>query len=68
MTLMAGAAVALALLGPLVFESPPPGLAKARPALLAFAGVSLLLLVLEWRVGHRRSLMIASEPAACPAS
>jgi hypothetical protein len=52
MTLMAGAAVALVLLGPLVFESPPPGLTKARPALLAFAGVTVLLLVLEWRVGH----------------
>jgi hypothetical protein len=52
MTLMAGAAVALVLLGPLLFDSPPPGLTRARPALLALAAVSLLLLVLEWRVGH----------------
>ena len=52
MTLMAGAAVALVVMGPLLFESPPPGLTRARPALLAFAAVSLLLLVLEWKVGH----------------
>ena len=55
-TLVALAGVAILSLAPLLFDAPPPGLAKARPFVLALTGAALALLVLEWFVVHRRSL------------
>ena len=47
-TLMAAAGVALLLLAPLVFESPPPGLTRARPLIWGLAVGALFLLLVEW--------------------
>lgn len=50
--LFGGAAVALVLLAPLVFDSPPEGLARARPFLLGLGGFAGLLLLAEWLGVH----------------
>jgi hypothetical protein len=55
-SLVALAGVAIVSLAPLVFESPPPGLVRARPVILALAALAVALLVVEWGVLHRRSL------------
>jgi hypothetical protein len=47
-TLMGAAGGLLLLTAPLVFDEPPPGLVKARPAVGALVLASVLLLVLEW--------------------
>ena len=52
MTLSAVAAGLILLLVPLAFESPPPGLVRARPWLLALIGLTGALYLLEWRVLH----------------
>ena len=51
-TLVSGAALAIFLLAPLAFESPPPGLERARPWVLAAAGLAIILLLVEWRGIH----------------
>ncbi|MEA2507287.1 MAG: hypothetical protein QOH48_1905 [Actinomycetota bacterium] len=51
-TLLGGAAAALLLLGPLVFETVPGRLLQSRRLLLSLAGVGLVLFLLEWRVIH----------------
>lgn len=55
-TLLAGAGLAIVLLAPLVFEPPPPGLAKARPLVLVLVGAAGLVFLVEWLVLHGRSL------------
>jgi hypothetical protein len=55
-TLCAAAGLAILVLSPLVFESPPPGLAKARPIVLGLVGVAVLSLLVEWLGVHGRSL------------
>ena len=47
----AGAAILLAL-SPLIFEAPPPGLARARRAVGAAIGGAILLVLAEWLVVH----------------
>ena len=47
-TLMAAAGAALVVLSPLLFEEPPPGLAKARVFVLGLAGLAAVLLTVEW--------------------
>jgi hypothetical protein len=47
-TLFGAAGLVILLLVPLVFDSPPPGLARARPLLLALVGVAIVLLGMEW--------------------
>lgn len=51
-TLIGGAGIALVALAPLVFDSTPPGLRRARPVVLAAAAVAGVLLVIEWTVVH----------------
>ncbi|MGH2749983.1 MAG: hypothetical protein ACRDK3_03795 [Actinomycetota bacterium] len=51
-TLFAAAGGAILLLAPLVFDVPPPGLLRYRPALLAGVAVATALLILEWTVVH----------------
>lgn len=51
-TLVAAAAGAIAVLAPLVFDRPPPGLARLRPAIAALVGSGVLLLVVEWLSVH----------------
>jgi hypothetical protein len=47
----AGAALLLAL-SPLIFESPPPGLTRARRAVGVGIGGAILLVLAEWLVVH----------------
>jgi hypothetical protein len=47
----AGAAILLAL-SPLIFESPPPGLTRARRAVGVAIGGAILLVLAEWLVVH----------------
>jgi hypothetical protein len=51
-TLFAAAGAAILLLAPLVFDTPPEGIAKYRPALLAATGAAIVLVILEWTVVH----------------
>ncbi|HEX2294521.1 MAG TPA: hypothetical protein VHN37_04355 [Actinomycetota bacterium] len=51
-SLLGGAAVAVVVLAPLVFEPPPEGLARARPYLLGLGGVAAVLLAAEWLGVH----------------
>lgn len=51
-SLFGGAAVALVLLAPLVFDTPPEGFARARPYLLGLGAVAALLLAAEWLGVH----------------
>jgi hypothetical protein len=51
-TLFAAAGGAILLLAPLVFDTPPPGLVRFRPALIAGVGVAIVLIALEWTVVH----------------
>lgn len=50
--LFGGAAVALVLLAPLVFDAPPEGFVRARPYLLGLGAFAALLLVAEWLGVH----------------
>jgi hypothetical protein len=52
MTLAAVASAVILVLVPLAFESPPPGLVRARPWLLALIVVTAALYLLEWQVVH----------------
>jgi hypothetical protein len=51
-TLLAAAGIAILALAFLVFDSPPPGLVRARPYVGGLVGLALGLLVLEWTVVH----------------
>ncbi|HYN37050.1 MAG TPA: hypothetical protein VEV82_08765 [Actinomycetota bacterium] len=51
-TLLAGAALAIVLLAPLVFESTPEGVRRARPFALALGLVAVALLIAEWLGVH----------------
>lgn len=51
-TLLAAAGLGVILLGPLVFDPPPPGLLAARPLVFALAGLAAVLLVVEWTTIH----------------
>ncbi|CAN5511256.1 hypothetical protein BH24ACT26_BH24ACT26_14610 [soil metagenome] len=55
-TLLAAAGLAIHLLAPLVFDQPPPGLARARPFVFALAVTAAGLLIVEWLAVHERSL------------
>ena len=55
-TLFAAAGLAIVLLAPLVFESPPPGLTRARPLVLGLVVAAALLLAAEWLGVHGGSL------------
>ncbi|HEY7874678.1 MAG TPA: hypothetical protein VIG64_06105 [Actinomycetota bacterium] len=52
MTLAAVAAAAILALVPLAFDSPPPGLVRARPWLIALIGLTLVVYLLEWQILH----------------
>lgn len=48
-----GAAAALLLAAvPLVFETPPPGLTRARPVVLALVGAAAGIVLVEWLWVH----------------
>jgi hypothetical protein len=51
-TLFAVAGVAILALGSLVFDEPPPGLARARPAILGLAALGGVLVAMEWLGVH----------------
>jgi hypothetical protein len=51
-SLFGAAAVAVVVLAPAVFETPPEGLVRARPYLLGLGGLAALLLVAEWQGVH----------------
>lgn len=52
MTLGAVASALILVLVPLAFEAPPPGLARARPWLVALIVATAVLYLLEWQVVH----------------
>jgi hypothetical protein len=52
MTLSAVASALILALVPLAFESPPPGLVRARPWLVGLILVTTVLYVVEWQVLH----------------
>jgi hypothetical protein len=47
-TLFAAAGLAILVLAPLVFETPPPGMTRARPAIVGVIAAAAILLVVEW--------------------
>lgn len=51
-SLFGGASVALVVLAPLVFDSPPEGFVRARPYLLGLGAFAAILLALEWLGVH----------------
>ena len=51
-TLFAAAGVVILALSSLVFDEPPPGLSRARPAILALVGAAGALVALEWLGVH----------------
>lgn len=51
-SLFGGAAVALVVLAPVVFDTPPEGFVRARPYLLGLGGLAALLLAAEWLGVH----------------
>ena len=51
-TLFAVAGIAILALGSLVFDRPPPGLTRARPAILGLAALGGVVLALEWLGVH----------------
>jgi hypothetical protein len=51
-TLFGAAGAALLSLGPLIFESPPPGLARARPLLIGAIVLAVAVFATEWLVVH----------------
>ena len=51
-TLFAAAGAVILVLAPLVFDSPPAGIARYRPALLVAIGAAIVLVILEWTVVH----------------
>ena len=51
-SLFGAAAVAVVLLAPIVFDSPPEGLVRARGYLLALGGLAVLFLAVEWLGVH----------------
>lgn len=52
MTLGAIASAVILVLVPLAFETPPAGLARARPWLLGLIVVTAALYLLEWQILH----------------
>ena len=52
LTLSSAGLVALLVLAPLIFETPPPGLVKARRGIVVLVGLTVVLLVLEYVVFH----------------
>lgn len=55
-TLFGAAGLLILLLTPLVFESPPEGLARARPIVIALIGAAAVLVAVEWLGVHGGSL------------
>jgi hypothetical protein len=51
-TLFGAAGAALLLLTPLIFEAPPPGLARARPLLIGAIALAVAVFSAEWLVVH----------------
>jgi hypothetical protein len=55
-TLFGAAGLLILVLAPLLFESPPPGLTRARPVVVGLIAVSVVLVAVEWLGVHGRSL------------
>jgi len=51
-TLFGGAGALIMLLAPLVFDSPPAGLSRARPLIGGLIALAAAVFVLEWFVIH----------------
>lgn len=51
-TLMGAAGLGIVLLGPLVFDEPPPGLSRFRPFVLGLVALAAALLTVEWLGVH----------------
>lgn len=51
-TLLGAGGVVIVALAPLVFETPPPGLVRARPVLLFLTLLAALVLLVEWLLIH----------------
>jgi hypothetical protein len=51
-TLLAAASVGIVLLAPLVFESTPEGVKKARPVVYTLGIIAIALLAVEWLGVH----------------
>ena len=51
-TLFGGAGALILLVVPLVFESPPEGLARARPLVLGLILLAVVVFLGEWLVVH----------------
>lgn len=54
--LFGAAGVMILVLTPLLFESPPPGLARARPLVLGLIVAAAVLVAVEWLGVHGGSL------------
>jgi hypothetical protein len=51
-TLVGAASAAILLLAPVVFETYPESLRRARALLIALSVLGLVLLVVEWQIVH----------------
>jgi len=51
-TLFGAAGAAIIALGSLVFDAPPPGLARWRGVIAAVVAAAVVLVVLEWTLVH----------------
>jgi hypothetical protein len=51
-TMLGSAGAAILLLSSLVFEAPPPGLQRGKPAAVGLICLAGLVLIVEWLVVH----------------
>jgi hypothetical protein len=51
-TLLAGAGAAILLLASVIFDAMPPGLERARGAVIALIGAGAAIVLMEWFVVH----------------
>ena len=51
-TLVGAASAAILLLAPIVFETYPASLRRARPLVIGLIVLGLVLLIVEWRIVH----------------
>jgi len=51
-TLFGAAGAAIIALGSLIFDDPPPALARWRPVIAAVVAAAAVLVILEWTLVH----------------
>jgi hypothetical protein len=51
-TLLAAAGAAILVLASVIFDAQPPGLERARPAVMALIAAGVVIVLVEWFVVH----------------